>query len=71
MTRPIRSALAALMLLGAGTSPLAQAAGVLRIAVNPIYPPLEFRDPVTDALTGFDIDFGNALAKQMNMTPEW
>lgn len=67
----ILSTLAALMLIWDGTSHQAVAAGVLRIAVNPIYPPLEFRDPVTDALTGFDIDFGNALAKQMNMTPEW
>ncbi|OUI84307.1 hypothetical protein HK22_05770 [Gluconobacter sp. DsW_056] len=45
--------------------------GVLRIAVNPIYPPLEFRDPVTDRLTGFDIDFGNALAARMGVKAEW
>ena len=45
--------------------------GVLRISVNPIYPPLEFRDPVTDRLTGFDIDFGNALAARMGVKAEW
>ena len=55
-----------LALLMAGLSPAAHAAGVLRIAVNPIYPPLEFRDPVTDTLTGFDIDFGTALARRWN-----
>lgn len=50
---------------------MAHAARVLRISVNPIYPPLEFRDPVTDALTGFDIDFGNLLAARMGMTVQW
>ena len=45
--------------------------GTLRIAVSPTYPPLESRDPATNALTGFDIDLGNALAKQLGTKAAW
>lgn len=71
MKTAIRNTLGGLALLMASLSPAAHAAEVLRIAVNPIYPPLEFRDPVKDTLTGFDIDFGTALATRMGMTVEW
>ncbi len=43
----------------------------LRIAVSPTYPPLESRDPATNALVGFDIDLGNALAKQLGVKAAW
>ncbi len=43
----------------------------LRIAVSPNYPPLESRDTATDALVGFDIDLGNALAKQLGVKTDW
>ena len=45
--------------------------GTLRIAVSPTYPPLESRDPATNALTGFDIDLGDALAKQLGVKATW
>ena len=36
---------------------------VIKIAVNAIYPPMEFKDPESAKLVGFDVDLGNALAK--------
>jgi polar amino acid transport system substrate-binding protein len=47
------------------------AAGVLRVAVTPNYPPLEFRDPATNELTGFDIDLAKALARKLGVKLEW
>ncbi|MEU6719945.1 ABC transporter substrate-binding protein [Nonomuraea sp. NPDC046802] len=37
----------------------------------PNYPPLEFKDPATNQLTGFDIDLGNAIGKQLGVTIKW
>jgi polar amino acid transport system substrate-binding protein len=47
------------------------ASGVLRVAVTPNYPPLEFRDPATNALTGFDVDLAQALAGKLGVKLEW
>ena len=44
---------------------------VIKIAVNAIYPPMEFKDPDTGKLVGFDVDLGNALAKELGVTLEW
>ena len=44
---------------------------VIKIAVNAIYPPMEFKDPDTARLIGFDVDLGNALAKELGVTLEW
>jgi polar amino acid transport system substrate-binding protein len=46
-------------------------AKVIKVAVNAIYPPMEFKDPATGTLTGFDVDLGNALAKQLGVTFDW
>jgi polar amino acid transport system substrate-binding protein len=45
--------------------------GSLIVAVVPNYPPLEFRDPATNALTGFDIDLGAALAQKLGVKIDW
>jgi polar amino acid transport system substrate-binding protein len=45
--------------------------GVLHIAVSATYPPLESHDPANGSLVGFDIDLGDALAKQLGLKPEW
>ncbi len=50
---------------------IAENGGTLRIAVSPTYPPLETRDPATNALTGFDIDLGEALAKKLGAKAAW
>jgi len=44
---------------------------VIKIAVNAIYPPMEFKDPETAKLIGFDVDLANALAKELGVTLEW
>ena len=41
----------------------------LRIATDATYPPFEYEEG--GVLKGFDIDLGNALAKEMGMTVEW
>ncbi|WGS51627.1 ABC transporter substrate-binding protein [Paraburkholderia sp. D15] len=44
---------------------------VIKVAVNSIYPPMEYKDPDTGELVGFDIDLGNAIAKQLGVKLEW
>lgn len=44
---------------------------VVKISVNAIYPPMEFKDPKTGKLIGFDIDLGEALAKQLGVSLDW
>lgn len=41
------------------------------VANVPNYPPLEFKDPKTNTLTGLDIDLGNALAKKLGVEIKW
>lgn len=40
-------------------------------AVVSNYPPLEFKDPATGKLTGFDIELGEALAAKLGTTIKW
>ena len=48
-----------------------KAGGVLRVAVTPNYPPLEFRDPATNTLVGFDVDLAEALAAKLGLKLAW
>ncbi|MGJ4891832.1 ABC transporter substrate-binding protein [Bradyrhizobium sp. HKCCYLRH3099] len=43
----------------------------LRIAVVPNYPPMEFKDPATATLTGFDVELGEALSKKLGVKAVW
>ena len=45
--------------------------GELTILINPIYPPMEFVNPRTGAMTGFDIDLGKAIAARLGLKPRW
>jgi len=74
------AALALLALCTALAASLAQAQAlpdriakskVLKIGVNAIYPPMEYRDPESGKLVGFDIDLANALAKELGVTIAW
>ena len=47
------------------------ARGSLILAVTPNYPPLEFRDPASNTLTGFDVDLGEALARKLGVKVDW
>jgi polar amino acid transport system substrate-binding protein len=46
-------------------------AGKLVAATQPNYPPIAYKDPATNTLTGFDIDLGEALAKELGLKIEW
>jgi polar amino acid transport system substrate-binding protein len=77
----IRHSLAGVVLAGlvaagpplrAGELPASvKASGVIRISVNAIYPPMEYRDPASNKLIGLDIDLGEALAKKLGVRIEW
>jgi polar amino acid transport system substrate-binding protein len=41
--------------------------GEIRILSNPIYPPMEYINPETGVIDGFDIDLANAIAKKLNL----
>jgi polar amino acid transport system substrate-binding protein len=45
--------------------------GSITFANVPNYPPLEFRDPATGELTGFDIELGAAIAAKLKLKPVW
>ncbi|WP_102227182.1 ABC transporter substrate-binding protein [Acidimangrovimonas sediminis] len=67
----------AVVMLGAGASlaadlPKAVAdSGTLRLAIAPNYPPMEFRDPATNALEGFDVDLASAIAGKLGVKVKW
>ncbi|MGL4283097.1 MAG: transporter substrate-binding domain-containing protein, partial [Eubacterium aggregans] len=44
--------------------------GVLKIGSNDTYVPLEYRDE-ENKIVGFDIDLGDAIAKELGVKSEW
>ena len=46
-------------------------AGKLVAATQPNYPPIAYKDPASNTLTGFDIDLGEAIAKELGLKIEW
>lgn len=44
---------------------------VLRVALDPTYPPLEYKDTATGQLAGFDIDMANAMGADLGIKIEW
>lgn len=46
-------------------------AGKITIATMPNYAPITYKDPATNKLMGFDIELGEALAKELGVTVEW
>ncbi|KRR21566.1 ABC transporter substrate-binding protein [Bradyrhizobium lablabi] len=45
--------------------------GSLRVAIVPNYPPLEFKDPATNTLTGFDVELGEVLGRKLGIKIAW
>src|SRR6202171_2328586 len=45
--------------------------GNIRVAIVPNYPPMEFRDPATNVLTGFDVELGEALGRKLGVKIAW
>ena len=45
--------------------------GSMKLAIVPNYPPMEFRDPATNTLTGFDVELGEALGRKLGVKIAW
>jgi polar amino acid transport system substrate-binding protein len=69
------AALAALLSCGSaladGSLGKVKQAGKLVIATMPNYPPITYKDPATNKLTGFDIELGEAVAAELGVKVEW
>lgn len=52
-----------------GQTPIA--GGKVVIGTTPNYPPVTFRDPQTNELTGYDIEIGNAIGEKLGVAVEW
>jgi len=48
-----------------------KAKGEIVVAIMPNYPPMDFKDPATNTLTGLDVDLGNALAERLGVKIKW
>ncbi|NWA25023.1 ABC transporter substrate-binding protein [Pseudomonas gingeri] len=48
-----------------------KAKGEIVAAIMPNYPPMDFKDPASNELTGVDFDLGNALAQHMGVKMKW
>lgn len=74
MKKAILAASACMLALGAQAADLPAKyaeAGKIVAANTPNYPPMEYRDPDTNVLTGLDIDLGQALAEKLGTKIEW
>lgn len=45
--------------------------GEIVAAIMPNYPPMDFKDPATNELTGVDYELGNALAERLGVKIKW
>lgn len=45
--------------------------GKLRVGTSPTYPPLEFKDPMTQKLQGLDIDLAAEISRRLGLQIEW
>ena len=48
-----------------------QAAGEIKIGVKYDVPPFGFKNPQTDDIEGFDVDFGQAIADKLGVEPNF
>jgi polar amino acid transport system substrate-binding protein len=44
-----------------------KAKGQITIGINAIFPPMEFKNPGSEELTGFDVDFANAIGQALGV----
>lgn len=74
MKKMLLSLIAAGVALGAvcnaGAAELSQKE-VIKVAMMPNYPPLEFKDPDTGQMTGMDYDLGIEIGKRLNRKISW
>ncbi len=48
-----------------------KASGKIIVGINGIFPPMEFKEPGTDALIGIDVELVEAIARKLNVTIEF
>ncbi|WP_421505250.1 ABC transporter substrate-binding protein [Erwinia rhapontici] len=48
-----------------------KAKGELTVAIMPNYPPMEYKDPASNQLTGVDVDLGNAIGEKLGIKINW
>src|SRR5580765_4982347 len=46
-------------------------AGKIVAATQPNYAPISYKDPATNQLMGFDVELGEAIAKELGVKVEW
>lgn len=76
MKKTVLAAIATLVLMQSTTwaveLPAAiKSKGELTVAIMPNYPPMEFKDPATNTLSGVDVDLGNALGEKLGVKIHW
>jgi polar amino acid transport system substrate-binding protein len=62
---------AALLCCIAASAAAADLPSAITVAIIPNYPPLEYRDPASGALTGFDVELGEALGRKLGIKWTW
>ncbi|KAB8313112.1 ABC transporter substrate-binding protein [Erwinia endophytica] len=48
-----------------------KAKGEMTVAIMPNYPPMEFKDPASNTLSGVDVDLGNAIGNKLGIKINW
>ncbi|PWW12934.1 ABC transporter substrate-binding protein [Mangrovibacter plantisponsor] len=48
-----------------------KAKGEITVAIMPNYPPMDFKDPTSNQLTGVDYDLGVAIGKELGIKVNW
>jgi len=64
----------AVLAIGASAQPVPERikkAGKLVAATQPNYAPISYKDPATNQLMGFDVELGEAIAKELGVKIEW
>jgi polar amino acid transport system substrate-binding protein len=62
---------AALVVFAAELPDRIRKAGKIVAATQPNYPPIAYKDPASNQLMGFDIDLGEAIARELGVKIEW
>lgn len=76
MKKIVLSAVAAAVLMhsvawSAGLPEAIKSKGEMTVAIMPNYPPMEFKDPATNTLSGVDVDLGNAIGARLGIKINW
>jgi polar amino acid transport system substrate-binding protein len=48
-----------------------RSAGVVKVGIEAAFPPMEFKDPETGEITGFDVEYANAIAGKLGLKVDY